>query len=112
VQQFTAGEQPRIYFLNKQFKETFGLRKFDPSEVPFTDTVSLMTSSMKNGKKWLEFINKSITSNTTNAKFIIEMKKGKKIQWISNPLIDDDGVHWGRIATVEEIKKKTGRKKS
>ncbi|MDX1776575.1 MAG: PAS domain-containing protein, partial [Desulfobulbales bacterium] len=112
VQQFTEGEQPRIYFLNRQFKEIFGLKKLDPAEFPFHDTVDLMTARMKNGAQWLKFINETIKANTTDAKFIIEMKKGKTLKWVSNPLIDENGVHWGRIATVEEMKKRVGRKKS
>jgi transcriptional regulator with XRE-family HTH domain len=109
VQQIGAGEEPKIYFLNKQFKNIFGLQELDPSEVPFPDTVNLVASRIKNGKQWIDFINKSITSNTTDAKFIIEMKKGQKYEWVSNLLIDDDRTHWGRIATVKEIHQ--GRKK-
>jgi hypothetical protein len=33
------------------------------------------------------------------------MKNNKKYNWVSNPLVDEDGNQWGRIAIVEEIKK-------
>ena len=110
VQQFNPGEQPKVYFSNRQFNKIFGLQEINPPDVLFSDTVELMIYSMKNGEKWLDFIKKSINANAANAKFIIEMKNGKKFEWISNPLIDDTGMHWGRIATVKEIPQKSRKK--
>jgi transcriptional regulator with XRE-family HTH domain len=111
VQQFNPGEQPKVYFSNKQFNKIFGLQKINPPDVLFSDTVELMIHSMKNGEKWFDFIKNSINKNAANRRFIIEMKNGKKFEWIGNPLIDDDGMHWGRIATVEEITQKSKKKK-
>lgn len=111
VQQASPGEQPHVYYINKQFRKVFGLQDFDPSEIPFSETHKLIASKIKNSKKWLEFIDKSISSNNFNQRFIITVKNNKKYEWESNPLIDEEGNHWGRIATVKEIVHKSTKKK-
>ena len=110
VQQIHPGEQPQVYFKNRQFSEIFGLQDIDPSEVPFPEVLKLMASRMKNSKKWLDHVKKSISTNNVDSPFTITMKNNSKYEWISNPLIDDNAVHWGRIVTVKEIPQ-TGKKK-
>jgi hypothetical protein len=105
VQQTSPGEYPKVYFKNNKFSKIFGLDDIDPSKVPFSETLKLMASRMKNGKKWLEQVKKSIYSNTADIQLTIIMKNNKKYNWVSNPLVDEDGNQWGRIAIVEEIKK-------
>jgi transcriptional regulator with XRE-family HTH domain len=101
VQQISPGEQPKVYFKNKQFDEIFGIEDIDPSKVPITDTVKLMASRMKNSKKWLEHVKKTITTNAVDVKTVITMKNNKKYEWHSNPLIDELGYQWGRIILVK-----------
>jgi len=108
VQQTSAGEEPKVYFMNNHFRDIFGLQDVNPSETPFSETLKHMASKMKNSKKWLDFIKKSIRSNSENARLTLTLKNNKKYDWVSNPLIDEEGRHWGRIAAVKEI----GRKKT
>jgi len=110
VQQTRPGEQPKVYFMNKEFSKIFGLEDTNPSKTPFPDTLKLLASRMKNSRKWLDFIKTTISSNTVNAKTTITLKNNKKYVWTTNPLIDADGNQWGRIVTVEEIKKGTKEK--
>jgi hypothetical protein len=60
VQQTSPGEYPKVYFKNNKFSKIFDLDDIDPSKVPFSETLKLMASRMKNGKKWLEHVKKSI----------------------------------------------------
>ena len=110
VQMTDPGAQPKVYFKNKQFSKIFGLDDIDPSITPFQDTVKLMASRMKNSKKWLDFVQKTITTTSADLKTTISLKNNKKYDWTSNPLIDVDGNQWGRIVIVKEIKQKTKKK--
>ncbi len=110
VQLTDPGAQPKVYFKNKQFSRIFGLDDIDPSSTPFQDTLKLMASRMKNSRKWLDFVKKTITTTSADSKITISLKNDKKYDWISNPLIDADGNQWGRIVIVKEIKQKTKKK--
>ncbi len=111
LQQTAPGEMPEIYYMNKQFKDNFGLEQIDPLLVPFSETLDLITKSLKNSKTWQNFINKSIGSNLTKAHFIMNLKNGKSYNWECSPLVDDTGVHWGRIATVKKNQQKSRKRK-
>lgn len=111
VQQTSPGEMPKIYYMNKKFRKVFGLKDLDPSETPFSEAHEKVAAKIKNSKQWLDFIYSSINTGKTDQQFAITLKNNKKYYWISNPLSDEKGNHWGRIATVKEIPKKTGRKK-
>ncbi len=111
VQQSSPGEQPKVYYMNKQFRQIFGLSDFDPSEMPFAEAHKLVAVAIKDSNKWLDFINKSISTNKVDQRITLTLKNNKKYEWISNPLIDDNGNHWGRIAKVDEILKQPSRKK-
>jgi len=112
VQQTNPGEYPKIYYMNKKFKKIFGLKEFDASEMPFSEAHKLVADNIKNSGEWLKFINRSISTNKTDQRYTITLKNNKQYEWISNPLIDNAGNHWGRLATVKEIPKKTGTKKT
>ena len=112
MQQTEPGEMPEIYYMNKQFRDNFGLEQIDPLQVPFSEALDQITKSLKNAKSWLSFIKKSIGSNLTNAHFSMNLKNGKRCEWVCDPLIDDDRVHWGRIVTVKEIPQKSRKRKT
>jgi len=107
VQQISSGDEPKVYFKNKQFSEIFGIEDIEPSKVSFVDTVKLMASRMKNSKKWLEHVKKAVTTDAVDLKITITLKNNKKYKWTSYPLIDEDANQWGRIVIVEEIKQKS-----
>jgi len=110
VQLTDPGAQPKVYFKNKQFSKIFGLNDIDPSSTPFQDTLNLMASRMKNSRKWLDFVKKTISKPSAVSNTTITLKNNKKYDWTSNPLIDADGNQWGRIVIVKEIKQKTKKK--
>ena len=105
AQHFSPGQDPKVYYMNKKFSKIFGLEGIDPTTTPFAEVHRIMAANMKNSKKWLDHVKKSIASKT-DTKITITMKNNKKYQWGGNPLIDDEGRYWGRIAIVDEIPQK------
>lgn len=104
VKQINPSPHPKIYFMNKMFREIFGIQDIDPAQVSFAETNKRIAAGIKNGKKWLDHIKGALSADYHNVETTITMKNNKKYKWVSNPLIDDQGNHWGRIAIVSEIK--------
>jgi len=111
VAQLTSpGQIPKVYFINKKFRQIFKVKDVEASKVTFPEINKIMSAQVKNSQQWLKKVDGGIQKKLINGPIIITMKNNKKYEWHSNPLIDESGYQWGCIFLVEEVKQKSEKR--
>lgn len=110
VAQDCPGGQASEFYLNKKMRKITG--QFGPEFDNCTVAESLEVASkhMKNGADFLEHVKINFATGRDGTKFITEMKDGKKYEWASDSLYDEDGKYWGRSTKVRQIKRSRAKK--
>lgn len=111
IQQNGVGELPLTTFANKRFRKILGLEDVESFTLPFIELAKEAKKNVTNFKEWEKFIRQNIKTNAVNTKFIVELKNGTTYEVTGNPLSDQNGLHIGRIATLQEVRPQRIKKK-
>lgn len=112
AQQTQPGKIPKVYFMNKKFRQIFGVEDIDPETTSFDEINKIISTRLKNSRAWLKKLKEGIKENKSDIRITLTSKNNKKFEWISNPLIDDNGHQWGRYVFVDKAKQSPKKKNS
>jgi transcriptional regulator with XRE-family HTH domain len=102
------GVHGTTYFTNKKMRQLFGQEETDYKNISIRESLDKCEKFIRNKKEWRKFLEKHSATGTRGS-LVIRHTNGQQYWWTSENLVDNDGKPWGRMATVQELKK--GRKK-
>jgi PAS domain-containing protein len=92
------------YFTNKKMQKLFGQKETDYKNISIRESLDKCEKFIRNKKQWRNFLEKNYSKGTKGS-IVIRHTNGKQYRWTSENLLDNEGKPWGRMATVQELRK-------